>query len=275
MRLFIVMWLLIFEGIVIGCLLGITGAGGGILAVPALMMSQGWTISQAAPVGLLAITCSTFIGSLQGLYKKIVRYRAAIWIAIIGIPSAHYGVYLANLISPIGLSIVFAITMFIVGYRLLSNKSHDLANPPCQIHQLTGRLIWNIKTLIVLGILGLIAGLFTGLLGVGGGFIIVPALRKLTNLDMRSIIATSLMIIFLIGVISIAMHLLQGFQYPVNITISFVFSTIIGIFIGRKMSDLISTQSIQKIFAIAVMCVAIYLIVIAFIRINLDHRFIF
>ncbi|WP_278394864.1 TSUP family transporter, partial [Acinetobacter venetianus] len=93
------MWLLVLEGLAIGCLLGLTGAGGGILAVPALMASQGWTVSQAAPVGLLAVTLSAFVGSIQGLFKKIVRYRAAIWIALISIPSARYGVHLANIIS--------------------------------------------------------------------------------------------------------------------------------------------------------------------------------
>ena len=50
------MWMLILEGLAIGGLLGLTGAGGGILAVPALMSSQGWTVAQAAPVGLLAVT---------------------------------------------------------------------------------------------------------------------------------------------------------------------------------------------------------------------------
>ena len=63
------MWLLVLEGLAIGCLLGLTGAGGGILAVPALMASQGWSVAQAAPVGLLAVTLSAFVGSIQGLIK--------------------------------------------------------------------------------------------------------------------------------------------------------------------------------------------------------------
>ncbi|MEB3067520.1 TSUP family transporter, partial [Parvimonas micra] len=79
---------------------------------------------------------------------------------------------------------------------------------------------WNVKTASVLGLIGVVAGLLTGLLGVGGGFVIVPALRKATDLDMRSIVATSLMIIFLIGGVSISIHVLDGFQYPVSVTIS-------------------------------------------------------
>ena len=55
------MWMLILEGLAIGGLLGLTGAGGGILAVPALMASQGWTVAQAAPVGLLAVTLSALV----------------------------------------------------------------------------------------------------------------------------------------------------------------------------------------------------------------------
>ena len=80
---------LILEGLIIGGLLGLTGAGGGILAVPALMLSQGLTVAQAAPIGLLAVTLSAMVGMLEGLFKKIVRYRAALWIALMSIPTAH------------------------------------------------------------------------------------------------------------------------------------------------------------------------------------------
>ncbi len=63
------MLILILEGLLIGCLLGLTGAGGGILAVPALMASQNWSVA-VAPVGLLAITIAAFISVIQGLIKE-------------------------------------------------------------------------------------------------------------------------------------------------------------------------------------------------------------
>ncbi|MGM7373077.1 TSUP family transporter, partial [Acinetobacter baumannii] len=106
------MLLLVVEGIVIGFLLGLTGAGGGILAVPALMTSQGWSVAQAAPIGLLAVALSTLIGTIEGLFKKIVRYRAAIWIALIGTPMAHIGILIANAISPVWLMLMFSLVMF-------------------------------------------------------------------------------------------------------------------------------------------------------------------
>lgn len=69
------MLILILEGLLIGCLLGLTGAGGGILAVPALMASQNWSVALAAPVGLLAITIAAFISVIQGLIKRIFAIK--------------------------------------------------------------------------------------------------------------------------------------------------------------------------------------------------------
>lgn len=233
------MWMLILEGLAIGGLLGLTGAGGGILAVPALMASQGWTVAQAAPVGLLAVTLSALVGTFEGLFKKIVRYRAALWIALISIPSARYGVHLGGIISPVWLTLAFSLVMLVVAYRIFFKKVNDHAGVLCKVNQTTGRLIWNMKTALSLGAIGVVAGLLTGLLGVGGGFVIVPVLSKVTDLDMRSIVATSLMIIFLIGGVSISAHILDGFQYPVSVTLTFVLACMAGMLIGRSLMPLV------------------------------------
>ena len=258
------MWLLILEGLAIGALLGMTGAGGGILAVPALMASQGWTVAQAAPVGLLAVTLSAFVGAIQGFLKKIVRYKAAIWIALISIPSARYGVQLSHIVSPVWLSIAFSLVMLIVSYRVFFNKVNDMDEPPCKVNKETGRFVWNIKTASTLGALGVLTGLLTGLLGVGGGFVIVPALRKFTELNMHSIVATSLMIIFLIGSLSISIHVMEGFQYPIGISAVFVLACIIGLLMGRSVVSKIQPIMVQKIFALVVLVVAVYMLANAY-----------
>ena len=254
------MLILIFEGLLIGCLLGLTGAGGGILAVPALIASQGWTVAQAAPVGLLAVTLAAFVGVIEGLIKKNVRYKAGLWIALISIPFAKYGVYLANIIPSVWLNLAFSLVMFFIAYRIFYNKQSELDNVPCRINEQTGRFIWNFKTVLILGGIGIIAGLLTGTLGVGGGFVIVPALCKATNLKMKSIVATSLMVIFLIGSISILINLLNGFQYPFNISITFVLSCILGMLFGRVIINLISAKTVQSIFASTIIVVACYML---------------
>ena len=94
----------------------------------------------------------------------------------------------------------------------------------------------------------------------GGGFVIVPALRKATDLDMQSIVATSLMIIFLVGGLSISIHVLEGFQYPLEVTLSFVIACIIGMLIGRQLIRRISPRIVQQIFASTVALVATYMV---------------
>lgn len=254
------MLLLIFEGLLIGCLLGLTGAGGGILAVPALMASQNWTVALAAPVGLIAITLAAFIGVIQGLINKTIRYKAAIWIAIVSIPFAKYGIFLAQIITPVWLTLIFSLVMLYVAYRTFFAQMAELNDAPCQISQETGKFIWNIKTASILGGIGIIAGLLTGVLGVGGGFVIVPALRKVSNLNIKSIIATSLMVIFCIGSVSILINILNGFQYPKEISLIFITSCVIGLLIGRVIINYISIKLVKNIFASLIIIVSFSLI---------------
>ena len=61
-------------GALVGLVMGLTGAGGGILAVPALVYTQGWSMQQAMPVALLAVSCAALIGAVEGLMRKLVRY---------------------------------------------------------------------------------------------------------------------------------------------------------------------------------------------------------
>lgn len=77
---------------------------------------------------------------------------------------------------------------------------------------------------------------------------------------MRSIVATSLMIIFLIGGVSISAHVLDSFQYPVSVTLTFVLACIVGMLIGRSLMQRIDSNKVQKIFATTVVGVAMYLI---------------
>ena len=77
---------------------------------------------------------------------------------------------------------------------------------------------------------------------------------------MRSIVATSLMVIFLIGGVSISAHVLDGFQYPVSVTLTFVLACIVGMLIGRSLMQRIESKNVQKIFSTTVVGVAMYLI---------------
>ena len=85
---------------------------------------------------------------------------------------------------------------------------------------------------------------------------------------MRSIVATSLMIIFLVGGLSISIHVLEGFQYPADVTITFVIACIIGLLIGRQLMNSIPNTVVQKIFAVVVLCVASYMLISSVLQLN-------
>lgn len=250
------MFLLACEGIFIGIVLGLTGAGGGVLAIPLLMWSQSWSVSQAAPIALIATTIASGAGTIQGLWQHTVRYRAAIWIALLSIPSVYIGVSLSKIIPIHYITILFCIVMLISAFRYFTKKPIRSLNL-CHTHRLTGRFIWNTKTRFYLGGLGILLGMVTGLLGVGGGFILVPTLKKISNLSLCCISATSLMIICLVGSITLMTQISSGYHYPLDITAIFVTTALIGMFVGRFLQHRIPEQVIHKVFALLLTCIAI------------------
>lgn len=251
---------LLILGLFVGIILGLTGAGGGILAIPALVFSQNWSVAQAAPIGLLAVTGAAIVGAVEGFLRKLVRYRAALWMALLGIPMTPIGLYTAQLLPTYWLMTAFAITMLVVAVRLfIPNANHETYHP-CNLNPDTGRLDWTPSTVVILGGIGMLTGFLTGLLGVGGGFVLVPALRKATDISMHSIVATSLMVIALVGSSGIIFSLIQGNEFPLSVALPFITACIIGMVGGRQLINLFKAQTVQRVFALFVIGVAMLML---------------
>ncbi len=252
---------LLIIGLLVGIILGLTGAGGGILAIPALMFSQGWSVTQAAPIGLLAVTSSAIVGAIEGLIRKLVRYKAALWISIIGIAVTPFGIKASHVLATQYLMIVFAITMLIVATRLLMpTVTKETQDAYCQINPDTGRLHWTPKTVITLGGVGALTGFLTGLLGVGGGFVLVPVLRKTTDISIHSIVATSLMVIALVGSGGIISNLIQKNTFHLEVALPFIIACVMGMFSGRQLIHYFKAQTVQRTFALFVITVAMMML---------------
>ena len=190
-------------GAVVGLVLALTGAGGGVLAVPLLVFGLHLSVQQAAPLSLIAVGAAAATGALLGLREGIVRYRAAGLIGGVAMLMAPVGVWIAQRLPPAPLLIGFAGVLAWTAWRMadLRLARSGTAQPaprnpgPCLRDPVDGRLRWTAPCASVLGATGLASGLLTGLLGVGGGFVIVPSLTRHTDLDARSIAATSLAVI--------------------------------------------------------------------------------
>ncbi|MDN0075125.1 sulfite exporter TauE/SafE family protein [Crenobacter sp. SG2303] len=256
------MLIVVLLGAAVGVVLGLTGAGGGILAIPALMAGLGWEVQQAAPLALLAVAIGAAVGAVEGLFKGLVRYRAALLMALAGAPFTAFGAVIAQHVPGRLLSVLFAGAMLIVAARAY-RSSRNSGQPevqtraaPCTLNPATGRLHWTPITLAAIAGVGAFTGFLSGLLGVGGGFVIVPALRRLTNLSMHAIVATSLLVIALVGSSAVASTLMHGATIPLKEGVGFVLAAAVGMLGGRLLIHRMSPAQVQLGFASLVALVA-------------------
>lgn len=261
--------LIVLIGIVVGLIMGLTGAGGGMLAVPALVYSQGWSMQEAMPVALLAVSLGALIGAIDGLRRRQVRYKAASLMALAGAPMTSLGVFVASQMSQQFLMLAFAIVLMIVVLRfVMQTRVGAIAevriDALAKVNQQTGKFDWSWSTAAIIGLIGACSGFATGLLGVGGGFIIVPLLRHFTNLSMQSAAATSLMVIALVGAVAVTSAVMHGMHLPVLFSVIFAAASVTGVMCGRKIANRLDSNTVQLIFAAMLSGVAISFFIKAF-----------
>ncbi|MBU1357704.1 MAG: sulfite exporter TauE/SafE family protein [Gammaproteobacteria bacterium] len=255
----------IFLGTLVGAVLGLTGAGGGILAVPALVVGMSWPMQQAAPVALIAVAGSAAIGAAEAFRRHLVRYKAAVLMALAGVPVTGLGIRVAQTLPQRVLLALFACVMLVVAARLFvqaqqAGREEDDEAKLARVNASTGRFSWTWPTAFLLAGIGGATGFMTGLLGVGGGFVIVPMLRRFTNVSMHGIVATSLLVIALVGTGSVITSIAHGTTFPLALTAYFTAATAIGMLIGRKASSRLSARHVQMGFAAVLVAVALGLL---------------
>jgi uncharacterized membrane protein YfcA len=256
-------------GALIGALLGLTGAGGGILAVPALTLVLGWSMTQASPIALLAVASAATAGLIDGFKKRLVRYRAAALISITGIAATPIGQYLALRLPEKWLAVIFATVMIIVAWRLWHSAAARTASDDGidskatrarRIQLDTGRIAWNVTSFMTLSIIGILTGLTTGLLGVGGGFIIVPALLRCSNITLDGIVATSLMVIALVSSGAIISAWASG---HIELSASaglFILGATFGMLLGRQFAHKLPKQHVLRLLSALIIGISLLLL---------------
>jgi uncharacterized membrane protein YfcA len=150
--------------------------------------------------------------------------------------------------------------MFIQAQQeITGNTPKELPAPPCKLDQSIGRLIWSVPCARSLMGSGAVAGFLSGLLGVGGGFIIVPALKKVTDLPMQSIVATSLGVLALISITGVTSAAVAG-HLNWSIGIPFAAGAVVGMLLGSVIAKQISGPRIQQVFAIFTFLISLSLL---------------
>ncbi|HEY6087300.1 MAG TPA: sulfite exporter TauE/SafE family protein [Burkholderiaceae bacterium] len=254
-------------GLAIGVVMGLTGAGGGVLAVPALVFALGLTMPQAAPIAMVGVSLAAAVGTLEGLRHGTVRYRAALFIALLGWPFSALGIALAHSMHDLTLRIVFVLMLAFVAWRQLHQTAQAArveaqlsavpASAVAELNPATGRFIWNRRAFGSFSCIGAITGGLSGLLGVSGGFVLVPMLSRFTRLDAPSLVGTSLMVGSLVTGFGALAAVLQGVAIPWPITGRFAAALVGGLLAARLVSHRLPLGVTRGTFAALVIAVAV------------------
>jgi uncharacterized protein len=196
-----------------------------------------------------------------------VRYRAAALIGLVGMALAPLGVRLARIVPNMPLTIAFAFVLAFVALRTLRSSLQAQSGAhrpgdvkcPCVVDGRTGRLRWNWRCAGWLASTGMVSGLLSGLLGVGGGFVIVPALSRFTNVPMRSIMASSLAVIALVSVGGVTAAAMQG-GVRWALALPFSAGAALALLGGRLVAARLHGAHLQRAFAATSLFVSLLMI---------------
>ena len=259
-------------GAIVGLSLGLTGGGGAIFAVPLLVYGLGVPAREAVAISLAAVGATSFVGFLHRWRLKEVEIRTGLLFAVAGMIGAPAGTWLAGLIPDAMLLLAFGGLMIVVAVRLWQQASKpnvpitdcppggSTGGPTCQ-RDSSGTLILTSRCAVLLILAGVLTGVLSGLFGVGGGFVIVPALVFFSSMSIHRAVGTSLMVIALVSVSGIASQFVSGRAVPLEVTALFVAGGIGGLFAGQQIGRRLSGPALQKVFVFAILAVATLVIV--------------
>jgi uncharacterized membrane protein YfcA len=259
--------LTLLLGALVGFSLGLTGGGGAIFAVPLLVYGVGVPAREAVGVSLLTVGSTSLVGFVQRAWRGMVEFPTGLLFAMAGMLGAPVGSWLADRIPEPILLILFAVLMLVIAARMWSKAqdatarlpiiADDQAGPTCR-RDPEGQLRITSQCAVLLGLVGLGAGVLSGMFGVGGGFIIVPALVVFSGMGMQRAIGTSLLVITLISASGTASHWLAGKDLSLGTAGLFTTGSIAGLFAGSGLAQRLAGPTLQKVFAAAIVVVALY-----------------
>lgn len=266
--------LLLTVGVLIGAVLGLTGAGGSVLAVPLLVLLLHLDPVSATGLALGVVAAGSIFGSIQRIHHREVLWIPALVLGLCGVVVAPIGRILSAQVSPAFLLASFSLLSAAIAARMLWQsvrqpeqsvvvRAHGgtQATEPllCRFGE-TQKFDWRFRCVAGLTVGGVLAGLLSGFFGVGGGFMIVPFLNQLNNASMRNAVATSLVIIAAISSSGFAAHIFtQAIDWPQLSLLSL--GSIGGMLVGSVVARWIAGVHLQRVFALTIVVMAALMIV--------------
>jgi uncharacterized membrane protein YfcA len=261
-------------GMLVGFSLGLTGGGGAIFAVPLLVYGLNVPAREAVGVSLVTVGGTALVGFVQRALSRTVEFHTGILFAVAGMITAPVGSWLSRRIPDWMLLMAFGGLMLAIAVRMWLKAAKqepatacvpldDNRGPTCR-RDPQGELRLTLRCAMLLAAVGLVAGVLTGLFGVGGGFIIVPALVTFSGMGMQRAVGTSLLVITLVSLSGIASHFLSGDSVPVAVSLLFLAGSLAGMFAGSAVARRLAGHRLQQAFAVAIVGVGVFVILMNF-----------
>ena len=258
------------AGLVVGLSLGLTGGGGAIFAVPLLVYWIGVDPPTAVAISLVTVAATAAVGALERWRYGQVEVPTGLLFAAAGMLTAPLGGWLGSRIPEQPLLVAFALLMLVIAARMwrtarnveerLPPAAVDAGSGPACRRDPEGRLRITSRCATVLALAGLAVGLLSGLFGVGGGFLIVPALVTFASMGVPRAVGTSLFVMTLVGISAVASQVAAGRVVPLDVAGGFVAGSIPGLFAGSAIGRRLTGPLLARLFAVAIVAVAVFVI---------------
>jgi len=234
-------------GIVIGTVLGVVGAGGAILAVPGLVAVMGLSATAATTSSMIIVGAAAFSGAARRVKSKNLDIKTGITFSLLGFLGTLLGTRLVSFFPDRVLILLFALLMFAAAIGMwrnqVSNKEITSSSWPLVI--LTASAI----------------GVLTGLFGIGGGFLIVPALVLILGVKVKLAAGTSLVAIALNSVIAFLLRHNYWHLVPWNSILVFTGAAVAASFLTTPLAAKLPAKDLARAFSALVVIVAIFMVI--------------
>lgn len=231
---------------------GLLGGGGSLLVLPVLTQVLGQSAQEAATASLVIVTVAALAAGVGHARQRNVCWRHAGMFTAAALPAIVLGTALADTASTDALLVVFAALMLGAAFALArgrETRARRDGRTPCP----STRPLWDTG-------LGAAVGFLTGLLGIGGGFVVVPVLALVLGMPMHSAVGTSLAVIAGTGALGIGIHLLGGRELDLAVTGSLTLVMALGALAGSRLAGRFSEPALASAFAALLTAVALYLV---------------
>jgi uncharacterized protein len=257
--------LAIIAGLATGLVLGLFGSGGSIIALPALLYLLHVEPKSAIAMSLGVVAVTATVSGLDNWRRGLVDVRIAFVFGLFGVAGTFAGARL-GLLTPVVIQLgLFALVMVAAAWRMLkpanlvATASGGVVSTGGGTAAIGGCQDFFSPCMGHIALHGIGVGLLTGLVGVGGGFLIVPALVLLSGIPMKTAVGTSLAIVAAKSYAGFAGYM-GGVPIDYAVMGGFTVVTVIGSFVGAHFSTRISQAVLKKAFAWFLVVVATYIL---------------